>query len=781
MSFASLTISAHEWVWPAVFIFLAGLGLATWSYLRSPATAGTRNLGLLLRTVGLAALAICLVDPMWTETEPRPGANTFAILADNSQGMVIQDKGEAKTRSAQVTDLVAQDKAPWQMTLAETFQLRRFLFDSRLLSTRDYSELKFDGRASALHTALTELGERYRGQPLAGILLFSDGNATDLPTDKLQGLPPIFPVLIGREGALRDLSIVSVSSSQSAFEDAPVTIQAEVLATGYSGESLQARVVDVTSTNTSAVAQLSQTPKADNEHLFFRFQIKPTRRGITFFRVHIAAEKPDAAGEATTANNDRVVVVDRGGGPYQILYVGGRPDWEYKFLNRAIQEDDQLQLIGLLRIARREPKFTFRGRAGESSNPLFRGFGQTDEETQRYDQPVLVTLNVKDTSALKGGFPKTAEDLYQYHAIIIDDLESDFFTADQKMLIQKFVSDRGGGFLMLGGPDSFIQGKYDRTPIGDMLPFYLSGAPSGKPLTDVELKLTREGWLQAFARLRGTEAEEKTRISELPHYIGINRVGALKPGANLVASVTDPSGKEYPALAVQRFGHGRTAGMPLAAFWHGGLGDEERMKDVAKSWRQLVRWLTTDVPEQVKLEVVSTNATGADTAVTLRVRARDRSFQPVDSAVVTVTVEPIGGSETNRVQLTAEAAPNEAGVFETVYVPRQTGGYRASATVVDNTGQLLGSSVAGWASEPLADEFRSLQPNRALLETLARQTGGELVTPEKLASFVGSLKNRPAPILDTVSKPIWDQPVVFLFALACFLAEWGLRRMRGLA
>src|SRR5688572_30736009 len=126
MSLASLTISAHEWVWPAILIFVAGMGLAVWSYFRSPASASTRRIGLGLRAVGLAALAACLVDPMWTDTQPRPGANTFAILADNSQGMVIQDKGAATTRSAQVTDLVAQDKAPWQMTLAETFQLRRF-------------------------------------------------------------------------------------------------------------------------------------------------------------------------------------------------------------------------------------------------------------------------------------------------------------------------------------------------------------------------------------------------------------------------------------------------------------------------------------------------------------------------------------------------------------------------------------------------------------------------------------------------------------------------------
>jgi hypothetical protein len=280
--------------------------------------------------------------------------------------------------------------------------------------------------------------------------------------------------------------------------------------------------------------------------------------------------------------------------------------------------------------------------------------------------------------------------------------------------------------------------------------------------------------------LRATEVEEKARLNEVPPYQDMNRVGSLKPGASLIATVTDSAGKEYPALAVQRFGHGRTAALTIGDMWHGGLGDEERQKDLAKGWRQLARWLTTDVPAQIRLEVVSTNAGGAE-AVTLRVRAKDRAFQPVDNAVVTVSVESIGTTDTNRVQLTAEAAPNEAGLFETTFVPRQTGGYRAEATVVDSNGQLLGHASAGWASEPLADEFRSLQPNRALLETIARQTGGEVITPEKLASFVSTLKTRRAPVQETISTPIWDKPVVFLFALGCFIAEWGLRRMRGLA
>jgi uncharacterized membrane protein len=783
---ASLTIGAREWVWPAVLIFGAGAALAIWGYARVNASAGTRAAGLILRVVGLAALAACLVDPMWTDTQPRPGANVFAVVADNSQGMEIKDNGATQTRGAQLRDLVAQDKAPWQIKLAETFQLRRYLLDSRLLSTRDFSELKFDGRSSAIHSALADLSERYKGQPLAGVLLFTDGNATDLPSPQQPGLPPIYPVMIGKEGALRDVSVASVSASQSAFEDAPVTIQVDALASGFSGENIVAQVIDITGASNgktnSVVAESSQSPKADNEKLAFRFQIKPQRHGLVFYRVHLAPERKESAPEATLANNDRVVTVDRGGGPYRILYVSGRPNWEFKFLKRALEEDEQIELAAIIRVARREPKFTFRGRVGESSNPLFRGFGQTDEETERYDQPVLVrqlptTMNEND---LKGGFPKMPEDLYRFHALIIDDLEADFFTADQKTLVQKFVTDRGGGLLMLGGPDSLAQGKYDRTPIGEMLPFYLSGAPGGKPPEGLKLNFTPAGWLEPWARLRQTESEERARLAEVPPYQDMNRVGGLKPGASLIATATDSTGKQYPALAVQRFGHGRTAALTIGDMWHGALGDQDRQKDLAKGWRQLARWLTTDVPEQVKLEAVSTNASGAD-AVTLRVRAKDKAFQPVDNAVVTITVDPVGGAETNRVQLTAEAVPSESGVFETTFVPRQTGGYRADATVVDANGQMVGHSTAGWASEPLADEFRSLQPNRALLENLARQTGGELITPEKLSSFVGSLKTKRAPIQETVSAPIRDKPFVFLFALACFVCEWGLRRMRGLA
>ena len=77
--------------------------------------------------------------------------------------------------------------------------------------------------------------------------------------------------------------------------------------------------------------------------------------GIIFYRLTGSTSGEET--EATESNNSRVVVIDRGGGPYRVLYMAGRPNWEYKFLNRAVEEDEEVELTGLVRIARKEAKF----------------------------------------------------------------------------------------------------------------------------------------------------------------------------------------------------------------------------------------------------------------------------------------------------------------------------------------------------------------------------------------------------------------------------------------
>lgn len=786
---AELTLAAPGWTWPAVVIVATGLAVLLVGYGAGPRAGGWRWLCAGLKIVALAALAWCLLDPQWATPRARPGANLFLVVADNSESLQIHDRGAAASRGAQARALLDPARGAFLDTLGASFDVRRYDFGGRLEPTADFHELDFSGRGSTLFAALRALGERYQGRPVAGIILLTDGNATDAatPPPVLAGLPPVYPVVLGARAPARDLGVQQVNVNASAFEDAPVAVQANVSAVGFRGETVVAQLTDV---HGAVVAEQTHVPAGDDETLAFRFQLKPDHRGLSFYRVGVAARAGPAgpgpaAAEATLANNARVVVVDRGQGPYRILYVAGRPNWEYKFLSRAAAADEQLQLVGLIRVAKREPKFEFRGRAGETSNPLFRGFGtQNPEEVQAYDQPVLIRLNTKDDRELRAGFPRTREELYGFDAVVVGDLEHDFFSPEEAQLVQKFVSERGGGFLMLGGMESFQEGGYARTPIGDLLPVYLdqpavAAAPSG-PL---RFQLAREGWLQPWARLRETQADERARLEAMPGFEVVNHVRALKPGASVIASLRDEGGAEIPALAVQRFGRGRAGALMIGDLWRWGMKDAAAHEDLDKAWRQLLRWLVADVPRRVEVAVEPAPGEAAG-AVALQVRVRDANYLPLDDATVSLEVTPVnfgpGAAVESPLHLRAEAAAAEAGLFATTFVPRRSGGYRVTAIATNAAGAEVGRAEAGWSADLEAEEFRSLLPNVALLENLAAQTHGSLVRAEDLVTFARGLPQKKAPVMETTHHPLWQTPWVLALALGCLVAEWGIRRTKGL-
>jgi uncharacterized membrane protein len=816
---AAILFSNRAWLVPVaagVFILVAAM---VWSWRGSAAEGWVKFVCGLLKLAGIIALALCLLDPQWIGERARPGANIFGVIADNSQSLNVKDAAETHSRGDMLREELTGGAKGWRQALEENFQVRRYLFDSRLQSTRDFSEINFAGRASALGGALRTATEYWRGQPVAGVLLFTDGNATDIGADlpALDGCPPIYPVVMGSDSAIPDVSLAKVGVSQTAFEDAPVTVQAEVQANGFAGASITTRLIEVAASaiatnggktndvvtiapGTNVVAESTQRAESGDAGLNFRFQIHPDTPGLHFYQVETRAadelKMPDARSrEATLANNRRMIVVDRGQEPFRVLYVSGRPNWEYKFLNRSIQDDPQVQLVALIRVAKREPKFVFKGREGESSNPLFRGFGTNDEETARYDQPVLIRLNTKDEFELRGGFPKTAEELYRYQAVVIGDTEAEFFTHDQMALLQRFVSERGGGFLMLGGAESFREGNYQGTPIASLLPVYLDRPVAAKLPGEFKLTLTREGWLQPWTRLRPVESEEQTRLGAMPNFQVFNPLREIKPGASVLATVSDASGQVYPALAVQRFGLGRSAALMIGDMWRWGLRDEQMQKDLGKAWRQMIRWLVSDVPPRIS--VTAEAAPGGDPSeFRLTVKARDEEFKPLDNASVQLTIRPINtvsnaglgaagspaGKVENRnsVQLPAEASSGEPGAYTATFVAHDTGAYLVEATVTQADGKMAGHAATGWTSDPAAEEFRSLKPNRALLENLAHRTGGEMVARSDLEKFVRQVPARRSPVMETWSYPLWHKPVVLLFALGCLVAEWGIRRWKGM-
>src|SRR5205823_325861 len=134
-----------------------------------------------------------------------------------------------------------------------------------------FDTLAFEGTGSALSTSLAALSRRFRGLPLAGVLLFSDGNRTDvgdLDTSPLP-LPPIYPVVPPSTGVARDIGITQVSTSQTNFQSAPVVLRADVAAVGFPGEPVIAVVTDE---DGREVERQQEIARNDDKPLSFRFQ-----------------------------------------------------------------------------------------------------------------------------------------------------------------------------------------------------------------------------------------------------------------------------------------------------------------------------------------------------------------------------------------------------------------------------------------------------------------------------------------------------------------------------
>jgi len=784
----SIIVPASPWLWLAVPVFAAAVILLVWSYRRSPEIGAVHRIAFSLRLLGVLVLALCLLEPLWSGRQVKSGANLFLVIADNSSGMNVRDQDMALSRGEILKSVFQGDRSAWLGTLADNFQLREYLFDSQLRRTTDFSELLFDGKSSAIGATLRTVAQRYRGRPLAGVLLMTDGNATDLGEEfyDLSGVPPVYPVVVGGARPQKDISLANVSVSQTSFEDAPVKIQADVEASGYSGKTI---AVDLVESSGRIVESQTRKISKDDEKQVFRFDLRPDRSGVLFYHLEASekiaqnesSDQPREPSEATLANNRHALVVDRGKGPHRILYVTGRPNWEYKFLRRAISEDEQVQLVGLLRVAIREPKYDWRGHSGEMNNPLYRGFDNKDaEQAEQYDQPVLVRLGIRDEAELRDGFPRTAEELFEYRAVILDDVGAEFFSHNQMELLRRFVAERGGGFLMLGGQESFQRGEFDRTPIGRMLPVYLDRVAQNQTRSKIYFNLTREGWLQPWARLRDNEQDEKQRLSTMPEFRVLNRLGAVKPGASVVATVGNDPDVQFPALVVQRYGGGRSAALTVGDVWRWGMKQPEMRDDMNKFWRQMLRWLVADVPDRISLQAAQKHDR-ANQPVVFQVRVRNKDFEPMNDVSIVIEARDPNGQT---VKLTTEPVLRETGLFEAVYVPRRNGSYFASAVVTDAEGLELGDAQTGWAVDLEALEFRSIKTNRPLLERIARQTGGRVVELNSLDSFARSLPSRNAPVMDTWIRPLWDLrgilPAVFIFILMCFVGEWALRRWKGM-
>ena len=738
--------------WPLTLVAVAAAALAIpalLSYVLARGRSRRRDRWVLggIRAALLALLFAVVMQPALVLTSIVPQRNFVAVLVDDSRSMTIDDR-DGTSRAEKAVGLLDPegDLVP---ALEEGFALRYFRFSASASRVDGLDGLTFDGSRTRLGAALSHARDELQGVPLSAIVVVSDGgdNTEEVIGDALLPLRaasvPVFTVGLGDEEMEADVQASRADVPATALAGNSLVVNVLVDSRGYGGREVPIVVEDMGRIVASEVVTLPRDGQPLVAPVAFTLE-NPGARELTF-RI------PGQPDERVLENNELHAVVQVRDRTEKILYFEGEPRWEVKFMLRAAEDDENLQIVLLLRTA---------------ENKFFR---------RNLDGPLeLVT-----------GFPTTREELYGYRALILGSVEASFFTHDQLEMIADFVSQRGGTLLMLGGRRAFADGGYKGTPVEDVLPVVLPEPTQSTPterLAFLKVSPTPAGANHPVTRIEGTVESSAARWDSLPAVSTTNLITELKPGATelLQGSVVAGPGDtaDRVVLAFQRYGKGRAIVLAVQDSWLWQMEATVSRDDQSHEtfWRQLLRSLVSETPDAVEVapEIASVEA---GEPVTLKATVLDAGFVEVNGAAVGARVTTPTG-EVRDVPM--EWSVSEDGEYTATFTPRMDGLFEVAVDAARDT-TLLGIAQTSVRVAPGTEEFRDPRQHRTLMERVASETGGRYYTAETADMLPEDLRFTGGGVTVTEEHDLWDMPILFLLLAGLLGAEWAYRRKRGLA
>jgi uncharacterized membrane protein len=545
----------------------------------------------------------------------------------------------------------------------------------------------------------------------------------------------VFTVGVGQERFAHDIQVTRVETPRTVLKGTALVVDVVLSQTGYGGQTVPLSVED----DGRIVSTQVVTLPPDGESATVKVRFTASEAGARLFKFKV----PTQPGEQVTQNNARDALIQVNDRREKILYFEGEPRYEMKFVRRGVEEDKNIQVTILLRTA--ENKYW----RGDVSNP--------DE--------------------LIAGFPKTREELFSYRAIILGSVEAASFSPEQLRMIADFVSKRGGGLLTLGGRRSFAEGGWGGTPVGEVLPVVLDN-PNPKYFSWVNARPTRAGSTFPVTQVGGDEKSSSAKWSDMPPVSAVNSVRQVKPGATVLLTGVDDRRQDQIVLAYQRYGRGKAIAMPIQDSWQWKMDAKVAVSDTthAMFWRRLVRWLVDGVPEQIN---ISTTADRVEPGEPIKLTAEvlDSAYVEVNDSRVVARVTSPSGKTT---ELPVEWTVTKDGDYRASFVPDESGIYdiRVSA---DRDQKALGASQMHVRVSAGDAEYFDAGMRAPLLKRIAEDTGGRFFTPADAASLPEAISYSGRGVTVVEERELWDMPALFLALVGFIAAEWGYRRMRGLA
>jgi uncharacterized membrane protein len=720
------------------------IAVASYTRARVRGTERDRVILAAMRALILALLLLALLDPALLVASAVPQRNVVGVLVDDSRSMQVADV-EGRTRADVVHSLLDGDNGTLARALSEKFIVRIFRTSGDGGQVASVGNLAFDGTSTRLAPALEGTRQELEGIPLAGLVLVSDGadnGSAGTLDETLRSLRArgvrVSTVGVGRERFAKDIEVSRVDAPRSVLQGAALIVNVDVAQRGFGGRTVQLVVED----SGRIVGTQDVTLPPDGDVTAVRVRIPAATPGARLFTVRIAPQP----GEMVTENNSQSALVAVRDARARILYVEGEPRFDVKFLHMAVDDDRNLQLVTLVRTAK---------------DRFFR-------------------MSIDDSLELVTGFPRTREELFAYRGIVLGSIEASAFTLDQLRMIADFVSERGGGLLVLGGRKAFAEGGYAGTPVADVLPVTLPSVDEGKPVFhEVKVALTPAGAIHPATQIAPGDSASAARWKTMPVVTSVNRITRGKPGATTLLTGSAPNGGEASiVMAYQRYGRGKAIAFPIQDSWLWQMDATMPVGDATYRtfWRQTLRWLVSDAPERVTVAMATDHA-AVNEPLSLNAEVVDRGYHGVNGVSATATVVAPSGAE-QRIPLGWSGARD--GQYQGALTPTERGVYRVQVTALSASDTIASDTAFVSVIDPTVESFGAEQ-HSALLKRIAEETGGRYYTAAQAANVTNDLVYSSSGNTVVQRLDLWDMPIVFVVLLALAGGEWAYRRSRGLA
>lgn len=790
---------------PSIYYVALAAGLCAALLLaRRLATVPTaRSLILLgLRTAILATLFVILLEPVRvTETQTPEQPPTAVYLVDRSRSMAL-DQPTSRLDQTRRTINLAEAKLP----VDSRPKIQLYAFGDDLQALDHALQLKADANETRLSNALEQLASRVFASPTKGVFLFSDGRSTETSESELAPIArayqrlgvPIHVIPVRNSRTVGDVAIQSVVAPREARSATKVPVRVVVRSRGFAGERAELRIRSLDKRSNRSLASLSLT-LADGE--ISRELIIESDK----IDGPLVVEVPPRPGEAIFDNNRVPFQLTRRNPKIRVIYMEGTVG-EYPWLRDALAEDPNIECLTM----------------------------EVDDQS-RYAQ----RLHRIDDPAR--GYPTTREELFGYDVVICSDINRGAFTPEQLDWTVELVSQRGGGFVMVGGITSFGAGRWDETSWDGMIPVDMSGTATGSDGTlrdyPFKVQIPPEAESHPIWHIVDDPAKNREVLGRMPQFYGTNLTDRLKPAATVLglAAVRLPGQLQrlrgvqprqprraatrkdglspaqsaqgeslLPVFSCQTYGKGRTFafssdttygwGTDFEKFW--GEGDNRYFR---KFWRNLVTWLAENSANSNRRLVVETDKVLYHPGEPVRISASafDERLEPTQKYRLVASFQGIQGQpgEFPSAQHSQTMIPvADYGKYHAeLAIPSRSqwaalnpdGAEKVRELVlrvVSYDGQrIVTESHIGVQVIDDFPEYRDVRPDRASLETIAQKSGGRVLAgPDELAELLKSYRAVPGQVL--VSRtPLWDTPGVLLGLIGLLTVEWVVRRAKGLA